>query len=138
MAIVLLAACDAGNEQAEQPSSSSAPHGFGAAQVAPAAVGVGDRFTVTPNGDVQPICLNAAVVLRDTNSDQERVGILSLDGSWQGYDAGPDPTVAACRSGESADAQTYEVPPDMRSGDYIVCLTWELTEAGCGPLTVGD
>jgi hypothetical protein len=136
---VAVGACSSTDDTADsEPSSSSTQARFGAAQVAPATVSVGDRFTVTPHDEIQPICLDAAVILQTTNSDQERIGILSSDGLWQGYDMGPDPTVAACRPPESADAQSYEVPPDLRSGEYIVCLTWEPTEAGCGVFTVGD
>ena len=75
------------------------------------------------------------MVLQASTSGQ-RVGILMPDGAWQSYDTGPDPTVPACAPAPSAQAQSYEVPPEMGGGVYVVCLTFEPDEAGCGPLTV--
>ena len=119
----------------DQPSSTSSSQPVGDARTAPSSVRVGDRFVITPDGIVQPICLNAAVVLQASTSGQ-RVGILMPDGAWQSYDTGPDPTVPACAPAPSAEAQSYEVPPEMGGGVYVVCLTWGPDEAGCGPLTV--
>lgn len=104
--------------------------------MSPSTVRVGERFVVTPDDVVQPICLNAAVVLQPSGAGQKRVGILSPDGAWQSYDTGPDPTVAACAPAPSANEQSYEVPPEMEGGVYVVCLTWDQDDAGCGPLTV--
>jgi hypothetical protein len=122
----------------DKPSSTSSPQAPGEARTTPSSVRVGDRFVITPDAVIQPICLNAAVVLQASTSGQKRVGILMPDGAWQGYDTGPDPTVAACRPAASTDAQSYEVPSEMAGGVYVVCLTWEQDEAGCGALTVED
>lgn len=68
---------------------------LGARVLAPR-VKVGDVVVVTAAAQVQPVCLDIAIVHRQTPSGLEKVGTLSTNGGWQDQGTGPTPTFPAC------------------------------------------
>ena len=132
LAASALVACDS-----DDPTPSAAPEPFGAARVEPNSAAIGETFTIEPAGEVQPLCMNVLTVLQEIGTgDLEREAWLSLDGYWQQVGQEPEPTVASCLPELSAAARTFTVPEQMESGIYVVCLSAEPAEAGCGRLTV--
>lgn len=92
---------------------------------------------VTPAAEVQPVCMEIAIVHRQTESGLEEVGALSPDGTWQDYRTGPTPTFPACLPSPSTAPAAYVVPPELEDGSYVICLTLQPDEAGCGVVAVG-
>ena len=81
--------------------------------------------------------MNVLTVLQEMESgDLEREAWLSPDGYWQQFGQEPEPTVASCLPDPSSAARTFTVPEEMESGSYVVCLSAEPGEAGCGRIAV--
>lgn len=127
-----LVACDS-----DDSTPSAAPEPFGAARVEPSSAAIGETFSIEPAGEVQPLCMNVLTVLQETQSgDLEREAWLSPDGYWQQFGQEPEPTVASCLPEPSAAARTFTVSEQMESGSNVVCMRAELSETGCGRITV--
>ncbi len=62
--------------------------------------------------------------------------MLGTNGQWQ--DGGPGTsTIAPACGGETTRASTgYMVPAELVPGTYVLCLTEEPVEAGCGSFTM--
>jgi len=139
-----LVACSSGSDQPGSDASGTGPNpiapssiaAFGTASVSPARVTTGEVVIVMPAAEVQPVCLDFAIVHRQTASGLERVGALSPNGGWQDYRTGPTPTLPECLPARSAAAVSIVMPPEMGDGSYVICLTLELDEAGCGVVVV--
>ena len=132
LAASALVACDS-----DGSTSSTALEPFGAARVEPSSAAVGETFSIEPTGEVQPLCMNVLTVLEETDSgDLEREAWLSPDGYWQRFGQEPEPTVASCLPERSAAARTFTVPEEIESGSYVVCLSAEPGEAGCGRIAI--
>ena len=137
MAAILLAASALVACDSDDSTSSAAPEPFGAARVEPSSAAIGKTFSIEPTGEVQPLCMNVLTVLEETDSgDLEREGWLSPDGDWQQFGQQPEPTIASCLSEPSAAARTFTVPEEIESGSYVVCLSAEPGEAGCGRIAI--
>lgn len=133
--MLILAACsDSG--YVESSSATPSVASFGSADVSPSVVKTGDVVVVTPAAEVQPLCLELAIVHRVSELGLERAGVLSADGGWQDYRTGPTPTFPACAPARNAAPASYVVPPEMREGSYVLCVTQDPEDAGCGGVVV--
>lgn len=125
------------------PSSSSPTSGpvtttapsvpFGSATVQPSAVKRGGLVTVTPSAEIQPICGGYAMV-RSGLSDHGPIIQLG-GGSWVSY-ATTQPTWLACLPPRSSASASLSIAGDFPVGTFVVCLTFDLTDEGCGTMTV--
>ena len=102
------------------------------ASVEPSAVRQGETFTLTPASLVAPICGLPLIV--HLTSPPMRFAVL-----WPGTDAwsqyGVDEfAFPECLPAPTSDAQTFRVPADFPSGDYVVCIGEG--PDGCGALTI--
>lgn len=108
---------------------------FGDAQIVPSEVRGGETFQVQPSGVIQPFCLNYAELhIRTGNGDFMSFAQLG-DGVFVERSM-TVPTWPPCQPPRSSDPISYAVPVELAAGHYIVCVTPELTAAGCGELTV--
>lgn len=107
---------------------------FGSATVEPSVAAAGDRVTVTPSAEIQPICLGFAIVL---TADERHEPVLQLsDGRVVPFGGVTPPTWPACLPPQSSAAARYTIAADFPPGTYVVCLTSAFTEEGCATLTV--
>lgn len=107
------------------------------ASIEPEGVRVGERFTVTPAQQIQPICLGVAVVQDESQRDEAASdGLLYPGGDWKGFDGDFSPTLRQCLPEPSSAARTFTVPHEMEPGDYVVCLSLDRAAASCGSLSV--
>lgn len=107
---------------------------FGSAAIEPAVAAAGDRVTITPSAELQPICLGFAIVL---TADERHDPVLQLaDGRVVPYGGATPPTWPACLPPRSSTAARYTIAADFPLGTYVVCLTAAFSEEGCATLTV--
>ena len=114
-------------------SSDPSPHEYGSATIEPSTVTQGGSITVTPAAAVQSFCATLAVV-RSADGAHEPVIQLFWDG-WVSY-ATTQPTWPPCLPPPSSASQVFPIATDFPEGTYLVCLTPDLTEDGCGTMTV--
>jgi len=102
------------------------------ASVKPSAVRRGETFTLTPASLVQPICGLPLIVYLPTT----QVPFAALEqGTDQWYQYGVDEfAFPDCLPAPTSDAQTYRVPADFPTGDYIACFGQ--FPDGCGALSI--
>ena len=117
-------------------SSESSPPSikYGLATVEPSTVTLGDSILVTPAAEIQPICGDFAVVFRSVDGVLEPVIQLLHDG-WVSFGA-TQPTWPACLPPRSSASVEFLIADDFPGGTYVVCLSHDLTQDACGPLTV--
>ena len=107
---------------------------FGSATIEPAVAAAGDRVTITPSAEIQPICGGFGVVL---SADERHDLVLQLaDGRVILNDGATQLTWPACLPPRSSTAARYTIAADFPLGTYVVCLTDAFTEEGCATLTV--
>ena len=117
------------------PSAPEAP-AFGSAIVEPLVVQRGDSFTVTPAAAVRPICTRTIATIRSADIDHTLRFQLLSGGEWYPFDAEPPPTFPACLEEPSTDSIGFRVAADFPVGVFLVCITFELSEDGCGTFEV--
>lgn len=102
------------------------------ASVEPSAVRQGETFTLTPASLVQPICGLPLIVYLTT--PPMRFAVL-WPGTGEWYQYGVDEfAFPECLPAPTSDAQTFRVPADFPSGDYMACFGQG--PDGCGALTI--
>ena len=114
-------------------TSSAPPISYGAATIQPQTVKRGGSITVTPATEIQPICLGLAMV-RSALNDHEP--IVQLGGGWWVSYETTQPTWPACLPPRSSASADFAIADDFPEGTYVVCLTDDLTEDGCGTMTI--
>jgi hypothetical protein len=93
----------------------------------------GGAVTVTPSAEIQPIC-GAEVMVRSVSGDHAPIIQLG-DGSWLSY-ATTQPTWLACLPPRSSASAALRIADDFPVGTFVICLTFDLTDNGCGTMTV--
>ncbi len=114
-------------------TSTAPPSPYGSATIQPSTVNPGGSITVNPAAEIQPICGGLAVV-RSPFTDHEPVLQLG-DGWWTPYGA-TQPTWLQCLPPPSSASTSFAIANDFPEGTFVVCLTQDLTENGCGTVTV--
>jgi hypothetical protein len=102
-------------------------------------VRAGETVSVHPNGVVQPLCQAAQVWRTGPTGSLEAVGIVSPNGAWQPYgraSGSPPPTFLACAVPPSSDAIVFLVPPDLSTGAYVWCVTFDVVADGCASVEI--
>ncbi len=131
----LLAQSDPRDVPATGPTEGS----FGQATVAPTLVTPGERFTVTPSAPVAQVCDGYVAVYRYTDGNFDQVAQAAPIGRpWQLSDADIPFTVPAggCDDHTTDTPADYELPADMPSGVYVICLSRDPSEPACATLGV--
>ena len=114
-------------------STTAPPAPFGSATVQPSTVKRGGLVTVTPSGEVQPICGGFAML---RSGLEDHGPIIQLGGqSWVSY-ATTQPTWPACLPPLSSASASFTIADDFPAGTFVICLTFDLTDDGCGTITV--
>lgn len=114
-------------------SSPTESRPYGSATVQPSTVERGGTIAITPTSEIQPICLGLARV-RSALAGHDPVFQLG-DGWWEADGATPA-SWPACLPAPSSAPATLRFADDFPEGTYVICLTWGLTEDGCGTVTV--
>ena len=104
------------------------------ASVEPSAVQNGETFTLTPASLVQPICGLPLIVYLATTPPVQ-FAVLG-PGTGERYQYGVDEIAFPdCLPAATRAAQTFRVPADFPTGDYVACFGQ--SPDGCGALSVG-
>lgn len=103
------------------PTVTSRPPADGTALVTPSVVQPGGTIAVTPDGAVDPECVDLAGVYRGDNGKRE--GLLAPDGGWTPWVVdGPPPTFLACERYPSSETAEYVLAGDLGPGSYVICI----------------
>ena len=114
-------------------ATSGSPIRFGSATIQPSTVKPGGSITVTPAKEIQPICVGLAIVRSALDGHEP---VIQLGGDWWVAYATTQPTWPPCLPPRSAASAVLSIADDFPEGTFVVCLTYDLTEDGCGTMTV--